>query len=82
MHASMELNISNCTRDPETCPVLEKVFEFDTYESQIEYLDPSAAERRQVLGSYFILCARGICPGQDPRLANLFIERKQNETPD
>lgn len=69
-------NYRKCTKDPETCPVVDDIIEFDTFEEQIQEMDPDSKARRIGLGNFVTACAIGSCPGQNYDFFNrLAIEK-------
>lgn len=72
----IELNIEQCTRDAETCPVVVSLMEQDAFDFVVTEIDPDAAARRELVGNLFTACVNGNCFGHDPRLA-LYLWRKK-----
>ena len=75
----LSVNINHCTQDQETCPVVEKLFEYDAFEAIVEPLEPNATRRREIFGSFVTACVNGNCPGRDPLLANQLLRQRRGE---
>lgn len=59
--------------------MVDKVFEYDAFEAIIEPLDPDAARRREIFGSFVTACVNGNCPGRSPELAEQFLRQRRGE---
>lgn len=74
-----EVDLSRCTQDVETCPVVALLFEYDEFASVTQGINPDAQVTREMIGNIFTACTRGTCPGQDPELAREIIQSLSNE---
>lgn len=70
------IDLNECSKQAENCPIVEILFEQDSFEEQISELDEGSRERRELLGNFVTACVNGNCPGQDPDLARHIIERR------
>ncbi len=77
MAHEIEIKLFNCTKNPDTCPIVVQMFELDAFEEQISDLDNDAASRRKIFGDFVTACVNGNCPGQDPRLAMQILDDKK-----
>lgn len=83
MSNTYELNLRGCNRDPETCPVIQRLFELDGFLEVITSLVPEGGKEesnhkasRHMLGDFLTACVKGNCPGQNPDLAAEIIRKR------
>ncbi len=68
----LNINVGQCTNNPETCPVVGQLIEMDNFYGTLgPYIsdhDPNntITSTREVLARFFDLCCLGKCPGIDP----------------
>jgi len=73
----LEIDVTSCTFDAETCPVVAYMFELDEFESTVQSIDPTAIQRRAVFGCFVAACVRGVCPPRNPALMQETLNRIQ-----
>ena len=66
----MEIRIEECTKDTETCPIVELLNERILFEDAVADLDDGAKARAQIYRDFTRACLNSTCPGMDPRLAH------------
>lgn len=72
-----EIDLRNCTADPETCGVVLRLFEMDEIAAAAEDIDIAATAEREIFGNFVTACVNGTCPGMDLEFARKQTSQKK-----
>ncbi len=79
MSEGITIKISDCSFDPETCPVIPRIIETDYFLEQMSDISPGAKTIREELARFVVLCAGNACPGQDLESVRETLRKKRSE---
>ncbi len=68
MNFEISIDIRGCTKVPDTCQNVAKMFELDAFDEAISDLDEGANDRRKIFANFVTACVNGNCPGRNPEL--------------
>lgn len=74
-----EISFQKCSKNPESCEVINDLIELDTFYEIASGMDSSYQEPRKIVCGLFNACANGTCPGQAPELLEHFNREVTSE---
>ena len=70
-----EIDLRECTGDPNSCGVVAHIFELDEIIASVTDIDPLADREREILANFVTACVKGNCPGKDLEFARTHMNQ-------